>query len=105
MNKLTNLRSSMAKLSHDRLLDVLEKQNVKIKNLEQMVANSNQLNSQKFHNYVKSWEFGTVNECKFANAFAAYGEENGLSNNDVMQLFPALCRIAKSTGQWSGIKK
>jgi hypothetical protein len=59
-------------------------------------------NREDGHRFTKSWLFDSEEERDLANAFAAYSEMNGMSNNDVMQLFSALCRIGKGSGGWPG---
>ena len=51
-------------------------------------------NKRDGHGYTKYWGFESEEERDLANAFAAFAEMNGMSNNDVMQMFPGLCRLA-----------
>jgi len=40
-------------------------------------------------------------EAHFASAFARLATMNGLSKNDIHQLFPAVLRILKSKSEWA----
>lgn len=55
------------------------------------------------HPFVKSWYFADTEEDEaiLANALAVVAEKNGLSNNDLMHLFPYVLRMLRSNIQWS----
>lgn len=62
------------------------------------------------HSYCKSWVFPIepddnhdtpIHEANLADAFARVAADNGMSNNDVLQIFPSILRILKSKSQWA----
>lgn len=55
------------------------------------------------HTFVKSFLFTDAEEeeAAFAHHLAVVAEKNGMSNNDVLELFPAIMRILKSKSEWA----
>jgi hypothetical protein len=55
------------------------------------------------NNMVKNWLFGEDehDEAALAHFIAKVAEKNGLSANDVQNLFPAILRMLKSDIPWS----
>lgn len=62
------------------------------------------------HHFVKSWvfpyenaneELTAIKEANLADALARVGEANGLSNNDIHQMFPLIMRMLKSNSEWA----
>lgn len=52
---------------------------------------------------VKNWMFteDEHDEATLANSLAIVAEKNGMSQNDLMHLFPAILRMLKSDIKWS----
>jgi hypothetical protein len=64
------------------------------------------------HEFVKSWVFGytenheseelqAMKDANLADAIARVAASNGLTRNDVMNLFPAILRMLKSESEWA----
>jgi hypothetical protein len=55
------------------------------------------------HKFVNNWLFNEdeYNEAALAHYVAEVGEKNGLTNNDVMKVFPFILRMLKSNIAWS----
>lgn len=55
------------------------------------------------HKMVKNWLFdeGEEKEATLANSLALIAEKNGMSQNDLMHLFPAILRMLKSDIKWT----
>lgn len=58
------------------------------------------------HSFVKNWLFTSDehDEACLAHYIAKVAEKNGMSANEVHQLFPAMLRMLKSKIDWSGNK-
>lgn len=65
-----------------------------------------------FHQFVGNWAFpcnaadstneeAAATEANLADAIARVAELNGLSNNDVMHIFPLVLRMLKSKSDWT----
>lgn len=59
------------------------------------------------HDFTKSWLFeeGEEDQACLAHYMACVGEKNGLSNNDLIHIFPIVLRILKDKSVWSGSEK
>lgn len=59
------------------------------------------------HPFVKNWLFteDEQEEAALAHHIAAVAEKNGMSANEVYQLFPAILRMLKSNIEWAGQNK
>ena len=55
------------------------------------------------HKMVKNWLFteDEEEEATLANSLAIVAEKNGMSQNDLMHLFPAILRMLKSDIKWA----
>lgn len=64
------------------------------------------------HDFVKGWVFSyeddnsesfnqALIDAHFADALGRLAESNGMTSNEVMQLFPALMRMLKSKSDWA----
>lgn len=56
------------------------------------------------HKFANNWLFSLEDEeeASLAHFVAVVGEKNGMTNNDVFQIFPAILRILKSKSIWAG---
>lgn len=55
------------------------------------------------HNFVKNWVFeeDEEEEAALAHHFATVACKNGVSRNEIQNLFPAVLRMLKSESSWS----
>ena len=75
--------------------------------------NQKKLSFQPIHSFVKSCAFTPTDdkhdyavdiarhEANLADAIARVGEQNGMSNNDVLQALPLILRMLKSKSDWA----
>lgn len=59
------------------------------------------------HQFVNNWLFteDEKEEAALAHHIATVAEKNGMSSNEVYQLYPAILRMLKSKIEWSGFTK
>lgn len=59
------------------------------------------------HDMVKNWLFeeGQEEEAMLVNSLASVAEKNGLNQNDLQHLFPAILRMLRSDIEWANQKK
>ena len=58
------------------------------------------------HPFVSNWLFTVeeLSEAQLAHHIAKVAEKNGLSNNDMMHIFPLVLRMLRSDIRWSNPK-